>query len=202
MLERVKRKQGVILTPGSDNTFANIGRIVATGNGKSPGVKSLIHNGHYYEVTMKDVTMVVKPGDLVYFQADARVQTQVAYKIGEGEGEDIILNVAQSDIVATVDSPEVTLDNFHMLNDWVLVRPFIKNESKIIVPDVAKSGLSVYFRLVKKGTTAQDLPVNEGDEILLHQGFCYPFQIQGENLGFINKHEIHGIVEEESLITA
>lgn len=197
LVEKVAPKQGTIYVPDNAQDISRIGKVVAVGDGKRPGLKTLQHNGHYYEVMLKDVTMVVKPGDLVYFQTNAIQQSNCMYDMGS----EILMNLAQAEIIAKLDSNEITLDGFHLMPDWVLVRPFMKDEPQgIVLPEVAKKARAIYFRVEKMGDNV-DKPITPGDEVVLTHGYCNPIQIQREDFGYIHKNEIHGVVEESRIIT-
>lgn len=184
LVEQVKAKQGTIYVPENEYDLSRIGRVITTGDGTRPG--------------RDPVDMLVKEGDLVYFQTNAVMQSNLMYDMGN----EIYMNLMQSEIIAKVDSNDITLDGFNVIGDWVLVQPFMKEdaESKIVLPEATKKALAIFFRVVKKGGTV-DIPIEKGDEVILTQGRCQPIQIQRQDFGYVHKNEIHGIVEESRILT-
>lgn len=185
LVSKQSPKQGtIILPPMGGHDMHRMGKIVEVGNGKRPG--------------RKDVEMFVKKDELVWFQTNAVMQAALMY---ECEGE-LFLNLMQSELIARLDSNEVTFDGFHMLGDWVLVRPFLKEKSgaKILLPEAAKQAMAIYFKIEKMGAGV-DIGIKAGDEVILTHGRTTPFQIGNEDFGYVHKNEIHGIVEESRIIS-
>jgi co-chaperonin GroES (HSP10) len=201
LVEKVSPKQGTIIVPDNGQDLSRIGRVVAHGDGKRPGIKTIQHNGHYYEVTLKDVEMRVKVGDLVYFETNAVSAANCAYDMGN----EILVNIPHGDIIAQItgshkDGVDITLDNFDLSPDYVLVKPFMREPPKgIVLPEVSKKALSIYFKVLKKGSAVVK-PVEIGEELVLTHGYCRPLQIQREDYGYIHQNEIHGVVEESRII--
>jgi co-chaperonin GroES (HSP10) len=184
LMERVHFKQGVIYTPDQENSIARIGRVIAHGDGT-------------YRDGRKNVQMHVAVGDLVYFQANAQMAATSAYDRGV---EDACINIPQGEIIAKVKSDSKELEDFQVIGDWVLLKPFQREmkDSRIVIPDIAKNVQALYFRVEQKGSTVE-LEIDKGDEVIITQGYCNPIQIKGEDFGFILKQGIHGVVE-QSLI--
>jgi co-chaperonin GroES (HSP10) len=183
LVEQVKAKQGTIYVPENEYDLSRIGRVVTVADGTRPG--------------RDPVNMLVKEGDLVYFQTNMVMQSNLMYDMGD----EIYMNLMQAEIVAKLDSNDITLDTFHVIGDWVLCKPFMKDGPVgIVLPEASKKAMAVYFRLIDKGSTV-DLDINEGDELVLTHGRAQPFQIQKEDYVYIHKNEIHGIVEESRILT-
>lgn len=182
LVEQVKAKQGTIYVPENEYDLSRIGRVITTGDGTRPG--------------RDPVQMLVKEGDLVYFQTNMVMQSNLMYDMGS----EIYMNLMQSEIIAKLDSNDITLDGFHVIGDWVLCKPFLKDAPVgIVLPEAAKKAMAVYFRLVDKGSTV-DLAIEAGDELVLTHGRAQPFQIQREDYVYIHKNEIHGVVEESRIL--
>jgi co-chaperonin GroES (HSP10) len=144
-----------------------------------------------------DLSRIGKEGDLVYFQTNMVMQSNLMYDMGT----EIYMNLMQGEIIAKLDSNDITLDGFHVIGDWVLCKPFLKDAPVgIVLPEASKKAMAVYFRLIDKGSTV-DLPIEKGDELVLTHGRAQPFQIQREDYVYIHKNEIHGIVEESRILT-
>jgi co-chaperonin GroES (HSP10) len=202
LLERVAPKKGSIHIPQMAESVSTIGRVVALGSGQRPGIKTIQHNGHYYEVTLKDVEMLVKVGDIVYFETNAMTAAQAAYDMGD----DMLVNLSHGDIIAKIsgkhlDGVEITVDNFEVMPDFVMVDPFQRELSSTIeLPEVAQKTQRVYYRLLKKGSNVSR-PCEIGDELLLDQSYSRPIDIQGKTYGYVHQNAIHGVVEESRIIT-
>lgn len=185
LVARAVTKQGSIIIPQSaGEEMHRLGRVVSTGNGKRPG--------------SKDVEMYVKEGDLVWFQTNAVMQSAQMYEL---EGE-ILMNLVQSEIIARVPTNEITYDNFDVLGDWLLVKPFMKQppKAKILLPENVKQAMAIYFRVEKMGHLV-DLPVKKGDEVVLVHGRAQPFDLQREDYAYVHKSFVHGVVEESRIIS-
>jgi co-chaperonin GroES (HSP10) len=202
LLERVAPKKGSIHIPQMAESVSTIGRVVALGNGKRPGIKTIQHNGYFYEVTLKDVTMLVEVGDIVYFETNAMSAAQAAYDMGD----DMLVNLSHGDIIARIsgthlDGVEITVDNFEIMPDFIMVDPFQRELSSTIqLPEVAQKAQRVYYRLLKKGSNVSK-PCEIGDELLLDQSYSRPVDIQGKTYGYVHQNAIHGVVEESRIIT-
>lgn len=185
LVRKVSAKQGTLFTPQSENEIHKMARVVAIANGKRPG--------------LPDKEIFLKVGDLVFFQTNAYQQQAQMYQV---DNKTIHLNLLQSEIIAKIDAepddetPEMTLERFHVCGDWCLVRPYMKQQSSVIlVPDTAQDQLKINFKLVDKGHTV-DLDIKQGDELVMVHGRCNPLRIGGDDLGYIHKNDIHGVVEE------
>lgn len=185
LLERVHFKQGIIFAPDLENSIARIGRVIAHGDG-------IFKDGR------KNVKMDIKVGDLLYFQTNAQMAASSAYDQGTN---DMLINIPYGEVIGKVESDNQDLTGFQVVGDWMLLKPFTRDsDSKIIVPDTAKAGMSLYFRVEQKGDNVE-LDVTRGDEVIITQGYCHPIKIKGEDFGFMLKQGIHGVVEESSIIT-
>lgn len=186
LMERVPMKQGIIFAPELENSIARIGRVIAHGDGT-------------YRDGRKNVRMLVEVGDLVYFQANAQMAASSAYDRG---AEDTLINIPHGEIIAKVAGDAQDLSGFTVIGDWVLVRPFERKQAdtRIVIPDTAKAGMSLYFKVEQKGETVE-LDIKKDDEVILTQGYCHPIQIKGEDFGFILKQGIHGVVEHAAVLT-
>jgi co-chaperonin GroES (HSP10) len=186
LMERVPMKQGIIFAPELENSIARIGRVIAHGDG-------------IYKDGRKNVKMHVNVGDLVYFQANAQMAASSAYDRGV---EDTLINIPQGEVIAKVYSDAQDLTGFTVIGDWVLLKPFQREQKdqRIVIPDIAKNIMSLYFRVEQKGETVE-LDIKPGDEVLITQGYCHPIQIKGEDYGFILKQGVHGVVEQSALVS-
>lgn len=202
LLERISAKRGSIHIPQMAESVSTIGRVIALGDGKRPGIKTIQHNGHFYEVTLKDVDMLVKLGDIVYFETNVMAAANSAYDMGD----DVLVNLSHGDIIAKIsgshlDGVEITVDNFEIMPDFIMVDPFQRELSSTIeLPEVAKNAQRVYYRLLKKGSNVTK-PCEIGDELLLDQSYSRPLDIQGKTYGYVHQNAIHGIVEESRILT-
>jgi co-chaperonin GroES (HSP10) len=201
LLERVAPKRGSIHIPQMAESVSTIGRVIALGNGKRPGIKTIQHNGHFYEVTLKDVEMLVEIGDIVYFETNVMSAANAAYDMGD----DMLVNLSHGDIIAKIsgshlDGVEITVDNFEIMPDFIMVDPFQRElSSTIALPEVAQKAQRVYYRLLKKGSNVKK-PCEIGDELLLDQSYSRPLDIQGKTYGYVHQNAIHGVVEESRII--
>lgn len=186
LMERVHFKQGIIFAPQLEDSIARIGRVIAHGDGT-------------YKDGRKNVNMHVKVGDLVYFQANAQMAASSAYDRG---AEDTLINIPQGEIIAKVASDAQDLSGFTVIGDWVLLKPFQRQQAdnRIVIPDTAKAGMSLYFKVEQKGETVE-LPIEKGDEVIITQGYCHPIRIKDDDFGFILKQGIHGVVEHSALVS-
>ena len=187
LIERVPEKTGTILVPETRQTIHQLGRVVVVGDCKCP------------DGTQEESLVAV--GDLVYFQTNAVLAQGQAY---EANGQSY-LNLHQGDLIARLTSTEICYPNFEPLGRWVLIEPFVRNESSIIVlPTAAKENPSfVYFKIAKLGSRTK-LEAKVGHEVIINAGRCNavfisksPSQLTeapGE-YGYIDRDFVLGVIE-------
>jgi len=118
-------------------------------------------------------TSVVKPGDIVMFQINSVMENTQKYVL---DGRHY-MNLHQGDIIGRLTGDEVTLPNFEMVGDYVLLKHFFRESgSPIILPEhVMRQSTPefIYFKVLKKGSTVTK-PVEEGDEVVANLGKLTP----------------------------
>jgi co-chaperonin GroES (HSP10) len=200
LLEKVAPKQGTIYIPTiDDKTLSKFGRVVAHGDGQRLGVTTLAYNGRYYETIHKPVKIEVEVGDICWFETNAMAAGASCYDMGGS----ILVNVMHGELIAKVKSTDVSLEQFQVLGDWILVRPFLREDEKpsILIPQaVQDKAQPIHFRVEKLGSTV-DIPISPGDEVVMVHGRCRPIKIGNEDLGYVHKSEIHGTVEENRILS-
>jgi co-chaperonin GroES (HSP10) len=187
LVRKVDAKRGTLFTPKSDEDIHKLARVVAIADGKRPG--------------QPDKEIFLKVGDLIFFQTNAYIQSGFMYQVDQ---KTVYINLLQSEIIAKVDAepddenPEMTLEKFHVVGNWCLVRPFFKNPpSMILIPETVQDHLKVNFHLADKGHTV-DLDIKQGQELVVAHGRCNPLRIGSEDLAYINKDFVLGVAEEKA----
>lgn len=148
----------------------------------------------------------LKVGDTVVFQInDVMKWSQIYRRIATG---DDLLHLLESELIARVDGNEVRPDTIHILGDYVLFEPVVKQpDSTIILPD--KAGLTpeyVRYIMLQKGSGV-DLPIEKGQEVIINHGRVSALLVQYTNrhgdtenkeFGYTLKEWICGCLEEKS----
>lgn len=190
LVEQVKQKQGSIIVPQTaGHDMHRLGRVVAIGDGKRPG--------------QPDKEIFLKVGDIVFFQTNAVLASNQTYEV---EPNRLLLSLLQGEIIAKVKTtalePEITLKNFEVVGDWVLIRPYLKEASTtIIVPQTAqREQHAIYYKVEQLGHTV-DLPIQIGEEVCITHGRCQPFVVAKNELGYLHKNDVHGTVEESAIVS-
>jgi len=187
LVEQVLPKRGTIYVPetAEDNSLHRIGQVVAVGDGKFQG---------------KQHQMLVKEGDLVYFQINAVMAANCCFEVPmAGRKSKSLINLDVKDCIARLDSNEVTREGFHMLGKWVLLRPFKRKTGLIELPDAANEWQFVYYKVDEKGSTVDNTELVQGQEVVIVHGHAHPIQIARQDYCYINETDVHGLVYAEEM---
>lgn len=182
------------------------GKVNAVGDGKLNWSMREKLAGRGFE-TPAVIPNVVNVGDRVCFEMNDMIKHAQVYRRWKA-GVDAI-QLLQTDLIGRLKTDVVSLANFEILGDFVLVKPIVRNSSNtlIVLPDTAqKQGEFVYYSVVQKGANV-DLPINIGDEIIINHGkinvlmFNTVNPITGtstlDEYGYVIKDYIHGISVDE-----
>lgn len=120
---------------------------------------------------------LVKEGDMVLFQINQIMEATQTYS-HEGKA---CMNLLQEELIARIVGDDMDVTNLEMLGDYVLLKHFTRKQpgSLLILPDNAtrqSASEYIYFKLVKKGINV-DLPITEGDELVVNYGRLTPIFI-------------------------
>ena len=148
---------------------------------------------------------LVKVGDVVMFQINQIMEATQTF-VHEGKH---CMNLLQEELIARINGDDLSVDNMEMLGDYALLKHFMREQegSVIVLPEsIARQSAPdfIYFRLVKKGT-AIDLPINEGQHLVVNHGRLTPMFIvkinadgtrENQEYCYTRKDWIDGVVEE------
>ena len=155
---------------------------------------------------------LVAEGDLVMFQINQVMENTQKYVV---DGKNY-MNLLQTELIGRLgDGGDVTVDNFEMLGDYIMLKHFFRQQkgSLIVLPENAMRQSApefIYFKVALKGTTV-DIPIKVGDEVLANLGRLTPlFFVKrhadgtSENVEFCytTKDWIDGVIQEDKLETA
>jgi co-chaperonin GroES (HSP10) len=168
-----------------------LGRVIAVGEDRpKPGEP---RRPNYVEV-----------GDLVYFQTNAFIAAHQTYE----HQNKAMLNLLQTEIIAKVKGDDVSTETFEIAGEWVLVKPFLREgQTKIILPDSAKSAPEfVFYKCAQVGPHV-DLPIKVGQELALNHGRVQPIfivnsclnTIQHEEFGYVHRDFVLGAIEDDGV---
>lgn len=143
----------------------------------------------------------VKVNDIVLYQTNGFIAQQAHYNFG---GSDYFI-LMTTDMIASV-TPTVrpdgkmatiiTLENFHILGEWLLVEPFVeKSNSVIVIPENAQPEESVRFRLIQKGPKV-DLDVQPSDVLIVDRARANPIGIGTGKYAYVQKQFVYGVLQE------
>jgi co-chaperonin GroES (HSP10) len=146
---------GSLALPERINKAYELGRVLLVGDGKS---KDVLGN-------VKETKLVVKPGDIIWFQVIPQMAANCAVRI---RGK-TYLNVLQHDLIGRLKNTEVRLENFEILGHWVLLDTFEDpTETKIIIPDtVNETHKSLRYFVRQKGEFVDNCQV--GEEVIIEK---------------------------------
>jgi co-chaperonin GroES (HSP10) len=196
---RPKSSKSQIIIPDAaqQQDTHRFGKVVAVGDGK-------LKDG-------KIVAPLVKIGDTVMFQINQIMEATQKYMI-DGKS---YMNLLQSELIGKLTSEDITMDNFEVLGDYLMLKHFFRQPegSQIIVPDniIKQSAPSfIYFKVLKKGINV-DTPVEVGDEVICNLGRLTPlFFVQrhgdgtssNEEYCYTHKDWVDGRIEPEGAVSS
>lgn len=182
LLDHVPTKPGTILIPerARNRDIHRLGKVIAVGDGQWSG--------------KAPIPMVVKNGDLVYFQTNELIAASngINWRGPDGK-ETMYLVMLQGDLIAKVPTPEVTIENFDPIGKWCVIEPSLREQGTIIIPENAKDGNSFKFTLVKKGPLVT-LPIEPGNEVSLRLDRCNMIVLNKKEYAYIDEQFITGVV--------
>jgi len=176
------------------------GKVSAVGDGKLTFStrEQLAGRGFSAEV----IPSLVNEGDRVCFEINDMIKHTQVYKRWRDKKD--MIQLYQTDLIGCLSGDTVSLENFQILGDFVLVKPELRGTgSAIVLPSsVEKAPEFVYYKVVQIGSRV-DLDINEGDEIIINHGKINVLvfnhrDAQGgsvnDEYGYVIKDYIHGVV--------
>ena len=174
--------QGSIILPENRMIKFEIGKVIRVGDGK------------YRDGTERK--MWVKPGDIIMYQLGGPQIENSKFK-RDGQAMKIF---HQGDIIAKLDpkadKPDtvvVSLDTFHIMGNWVLLKVKLE-QGVIIVPEKAAPSEDFKFELVQKGEGVE-LPIVVGSEVYPERGKCLPVELEGTTYVYTHQDFLHGALQ-------
>jgi co-chaperonin GroES (HSP10) len=173
---------GSIVLPQKENKSYELGEVLQVGDGKG---KDALGNP-------KQVPILVKPGDYIWFQVNPFMIQNSVVKF---EGK-TYMTIAQHDMIARLKSPTITMENFEILGIWTLLDTFEDRapNSLIVIPDTASADARMLRYTVKqKGALVTDVEV--GQEIIFDKKMAQLVAINNKPFFYLDSRYIYGIVE-------
>lgn len=168
---------GIIIMPSNANQVHRLGRVTAIGD---------------------TVEIDVKIGDIVIYQVNKMFELSITHFVGEGDNRQPVMIMHQGDTFAKLDSPEITLEKFHVLGDWVLVRDVkIDMIGGLHLPETAIPPPE--FEVVQIGNllpSSEDpvlAQIKVGDKIYVDKSRANQIRIEGKLYWYVLKQGIHGV---------
>ena len=175
---------GAIVIPQTRKVEFQLGKVIETGYNK-----------------------LIKKGDVAVFQLPAQVKNSTLYKI---KGQDGLVNdrfcvVHANDIIATLKTNIISLENFQISGNWILLEMFFGTEGEattIVLPENYTPPIEEFrFRVIQIGTTAdedkdgnkEELMYSLGQEVYVERNRCNPIKIDNREFCFIEKSYIYGV---------
>ena len=184
-VKKVEAKlKGGLELPQSYRRSFDLGEVVEVGRLDSFGFEG------------KDKTVEnYKHGDLVLFQLPLVAANMTTHKVKDT----LILFLNAADIVARLDSNVIELKSFHIAGRFVLLRPTLRKESVIIVPDSATEARkeSLHFSVMQKGADV-NINIFTGQEVFPNRGRMTTIFVDNEEVCFTDQAAIDGCMVEES----
>jgi hypothetical protein len=179
------------------------GKVIATGDGKlTCSVREQLAGRGF---TGAPIPSIVTDGDRVCFELNDMIKYTQVYKRWLDKKD--MIQMLQTDLIGRLKADQVTLENFEILGDFVLVKPELRGTgSSIVLPSsMEKSPEFVYYKVVQIGSNV-DLPIEVGQEIIINHGkinvlIMSKLGLDGlwhnDEYGYVIKDYIHGVVVEE-----
>jgi hypothetical protein len=180
------------------------GKVSAVGDGKlSASMREQLAGRGFKTDT---IPSVVKEGDRVCFELNDMIKHCQVYKRWRDKKD--MIQLLQTDLIGRLHGDTVSLANFEILGDFVLVKPELRGTgSSILLPaTVEKSPEFVYYKVVQIGSSV-GLPINVGDEIIINHGKINVLMFNHRNeagghvndeYGYVIKDYVHGVVQDEA----
>lgn len=191
LLDYVPTKPGAIHIPerARNRDIHRVGKVIAVGDGQWSNKAA--------------IPMVVKKGDIVYFQTNELIAASngINWRSADGK-ETMFLVMLQGDLIAKVNTEasdegvsetDVSVETFDPIGKWCLLKPTLRQEGTIIIPANAKDGTSFQFHVVKKGPLVT-LPIEVGNEVSLRMDRCNLVLINREEYAYIDEQYITGVI--------
>ena len=164
---RTSRSTIIIPDAAQQHDTHRFGKVAAVGNGAVKG--------------QPPRPALVAVGDTVMFQINQVMENTQKFVL-EGKS---YMNLLQTELIGRLRGEDVSVENFEMLGDYVLLKHFFRkvDGSVIILPEEVMRQSApdfIYFRVVLKGSTV-DLPLEKGDEVVANLGRLTP-------LFFVKRH--------------
>jgi co-chaperonin GroES (HSP10) len=133
--------------------------------------------------------------DIIFWQWNGFVEQHNAFRVN---GERIFV-LMRGDLIARLSAQKVTLENFSVLGDWVLVRRTVHQPSKLIVlPDQvaqANQEMTMKFHVEQLGKNVE-LPLKKGQEVIVDRARTNPLTIGDTDFGYVHKSSVLGLLGE------
>jgi hypothetical protein len=180
------------------------GKVSAVGDGKLTASMREQLAGRGFKTD--HISSVVAEGDRVCFELNDMIKHTQVYKRWRDKKD--MIQLLQTDLIGRLEGDTVSLANFTILGDFVLVKPELRGTGgKIILPaNAEKSPEFVYYKVVQLGSSV-DLPIKAGDEIIINHGKINVLVFNhrdanggpvNDEYGYVIKDYIHGVVQDEA----
>jgi len=181
------------------------GKVATVGDGKLTASMREQLAGRGFKTDI--IPGVVKEGDRVCFELNDMIKHCQVYKRWRDKKD--MIQLLQTDLIGRLTGDTVSLDNFQILGDFVLVKPELRGTGgSILLPSsVEKSPEFVYYRVVQIGSSV-GLDIKVGDEIIINHGkvnvlvFNHKDARGGhvnDEYGYVIKDYVHGVVSGEDV---
>lgn len=173
---------GSLILPQRQNKKYELGQVLVLGDGQK---KDALGNP-------KKVEMLVNVGDLIWFQ----VNPYAAFNNSVHLDGKTYMTIIQNDMIARLKEPKVSIENFEILGDWVLLTTFEDKapHSGIIIPGTAdEASRSLRYKVSQVGQLVDS--VVAGEEVIIDKKMANLVSINHEPFFYISRHSILGIVK-------
>ena len=188
---KLSDKENLIIMPDAtqQHDTHRLGKVVFVGDGKT---KTGI------------VPSLVKVGDVVLFQINNVMEHTQSFVL---HGR-TYMNLLQTELLARVKGEKLTTDNIEMLGDYLLLKSFVRDTGRIVLPkNLSRQAAPefIYFRCMAKGSTINK-PFELNDELIVNLGRLTPVFFAKKNKAgtydneeycYTHKDWVDGTVESE-----
>jgi len=177
---------GSILVPPSKTKDIELGKVIETGPSDIP---------------------FVDKGDFVVFQLPHQVKASTMYKVRNEKIDlvnDMMVIMHEADIIARLKSADLSIENFEIAGDWILLDMFTtKADSPIITPDTVTPPIEEFhFKILQVGRGVKTDFYTIGTVVYVEKNRCNPIMIGDKEYIFINKNYVYGVKVDDPILVS
>lgn len=137
-------------------------------------------------------------GDLIVYQIPNTIRVSCTYRIKELFGNRPFHIAMQGDVIGVLgklqDTVRLSIENFTIGGDFVLLDCFTQRDSVILLPDNKTDLTEVRFKVLQKGVGVLDDRYEVGDEVFVERNRANPIILSGKEYVFVHYDYVYGSI--------